>query len=114
MEAIKEILHSISEFLAALKINPMYVLLWVAAGYIQKQYFGWYSKIGEAWKTLILGSVFSLIYAILLRPIMLKATWVEFFASYIFATSLYELFVKDLVNKILAYAKSFYDKKLGG
>jgi hypothetical protein len=112
MEAIKEIFQSIGEFLTALKINPMYVLLWVAAGYIQQEYFTWYAKINEAWKTLILGSIFSVIYAILLRPVTMKATWVEFFASYIFATSLYELFLKELVNKILVYAKGFFNKKL--
>lgn len=113
MEAIKEIIQSIGEFLAALKINPMYVLLWVAAGYIQKTYLSSVTKLNEAWKTLILGSVFSVVYAILLRPVAMKATWVEFFASYVFATSLYELFLKDLVNKIIAFAKSFYEKKLG-
>lgn len=113
MEAIKEILQGIGEFLTAVKINPMYVLLWVAAGYIQKTYLAKVTKLNEAWKTLILGSVFSLVYAILLRPIVMKATWVEFFASYVFTTSLYELFLKDLVNKIILFVKRFYEKKLG-
>jgi hypothetical protein len=112
MEAIKEVFASINEFLLALKINAMYVLLWVAAGYIQKTYFAWFIKIGEAWKTLILGSVFSVIYAILLRDVGQRNTWVEFCASYIFTTSMYELFLKDLVNKIILKAQGFFNKKL--
>ena len=36
-------------------------------------------------------------------------TWVEFFASYIFATSMYELFIKKLVNRVV----SFIQKRIG-
>jgi hypothetical protein len=112
MESITEIFSVLGDFFAALKINPMYILLWVAAGYIQKQYLQNVSRISEAWKTLILGSLFSFGYALLLRPLGDKGTWVEFFASYIFATSMYELFIKDLVNKVLGYVQGFFNRKL--
>lgn len=112
MEAIKMTFQDINLFLLAMKINATYVLLWVAAGYIQKTYFFWYTKINEAWKTMILGSLFSVIYAILLRDIGNRGTWVEFAASYIFATSLYELFLKDLVNTILEKVRGVFKKRL--
>lgn len=112
MDAIKEIFSALGEFFAALKINPMYILLWVAAGYIQKTYMQDVTKLSDAWKTLILGSLFSFGYALLLRPLGDKGTWVEFFASYIFATSLYELFIRDLVNKLLAKVQAIFSKKL--
>lgn len=112
MEVLKEIFSAVTQFFTAMKINPMYVLLWVAAGYIQKEYFTWFVKFGEAWKTLILGSFFSVIYAFLLRDFGAKGTWVEFAASYVFATSMYELFIKALVNKIIAYANKWFDNKL--
>lgn len=112
MEAIKEIFFQINSFLVALHINAMYVMLWVAAGYIQSTYFKT-AKFTDAWKTLFLGSLFSVVYAILLRDAGKKETWVEFCASYIFATSLYELFIKSLANKILFFFKKWYLKMLG-
>jgi hypothetical protein len=112
MQVIQEIFDSIGIFLSALKINPMYLVLWVGAGYIQKIYLTKVTKLNEAWKTLILGSLFCVGYALLQRPLADKNTWVEFFASYIFATSLYELFLKDLVNRIILYAQGIINKKL--
>lgn len=111
METIKTVFSEANGFLLTLKINVMYVLLWVAAGYVQSQYFKWFTKFSDAWKTLVLGSVFSVVYAILLRDVTTKATWVEFFASYIFATSFYELLLKDSVSKVVAYAKKLFEKK---
>jgi hypothetical protein len=112
MEAIKELLLNINDFLLALKVNAWYILLFIAAGYLQKTYFAWYTKTSEAWKTLILGSAFSVFYALLMRDVTIKATWIEFAASYIFATSLYELLLKYLADMILDKLKSFYQKKL--
>lgn len=111
MDSVISVFQDINQFLLAMKINAMYVLLWVAAGYIQKTYFQFW-KITEAWKTLALGSAFSIVYAILLRDLGNRGTWVEFAASYIFATSMYELFLKDLVNMILTKVKSIFKKKL--
>lgn len=112
MEAVKEIFQNIGDFLAALKINPMYVLLWVAAGYIQGVYFKHVTQLNEVWKTFYLGSFFSVIYAFLLRDYGQKNTWVEFAASYVFATSMYEMVLKDLVNKIVEFAKKYFNKKI--
>ena len=112
MEIVKEVLMNVNQFLLALKVNAWYILLFIAAGYIQKTYFAWYVKVGEAWKTLILGSFFSLFYALLVRDATAKSTWVEFAASYIFATSLYELLLKDLVTFAVAKIKSYYENKL--
>lgn len=117
MEAIKEIFSYLDQFMLALHINKMYVLLWIAAGYIQKTYTPEVITIGkvklnEVWKTLILGSVFSVIYALLMRDLVNRGTWVEFCASYLFATSLYELFLKNLVNKLLKKVQALFDDKL--
>lgn len=112
MQAIKEVFEAIGSFLSVLMINPMYLVLWVAAGYIQKIYLANVTKINGAWKTLILGSLFCLGYAILQRPLGDKRTWIEFFASYILATSLYELFLKDIANRVILYAQGFINKKL--
>jgi lipid-A-disaccharide synthase-like uncharacterized protein len=112
MEAIQEILTNVGSFLAALGINPMYVLLWVAAGYIQKTYLSGYTKLGPVWKTFLLGSLFSLVYAFLLREPGSKKTWVEFAASYLFATSMYELWIKDTVNLLIQKLAGIFQKKL--
>lgn len=117
MEAVTEVFTEIGKFLAALKINPMYVLLWVAAGYIQRIYLIGLTHIGklqvnDVWRTFILGSFFSVVYAFLLRDYGQKNTWVEFAASYVFATSMYEMFLKDLVNKVITYAQKVFNKKL--
>lgn len=111
MQAIANLLKELNLFLLALHINSMYVLLWVAAGYIQSTYCKPF-RLSDAWKTLILGSLFSVGYVLLQRPIGQRSTWVEFFASYIFATSLYELLLKDLVNMCLSRIRSFYATKL--
>jgi hypothetical protein len=111
METLKSIWDAVAGVLDAMKINFWYLLLWIAAGYIQSKYFGWFTKISDAWKTLILGSIFSIIYALVNRPFTQKATWVEFFASYIFATSLYELLLKDVANKAVAFIRGWFDKK---
>jgi hypothetical protein len=117
MEAISEIFSQINGFLLALKINPMYVLLWIAAGYIQKVYLPEVVQVGkvklnDVWKTFLLGSLFSCVYAILLRDVTTKGTWVEFFASYVFATSMYELFLKNLINSILSKVQGIFQKKI--
>lgn len=117
MEAIKEVFTEIGQFMAALKINPMYVLLWVAAGYIQRVYLPNLTRIGklpvnDVWRTFILGSFFSVVYAFLLRDYGQKNTWVEFAASYVFATSMYEMFLKDMVNRVIAFAQRWTNKKL--
>lgn len=112
MQAINQIFTDILSFLQALHINEKYVLLWISAGYIQSIYMKEW-RLPDAWKTLILGSIFSVVYAFLLRDAGQKDTWVEFCASYIFATSLYELFLKKLANKILATVTKTYNKLLG-
>jgi hypothetical protein len=112
MDAILEIFSYLQQFFVALHINPMYVLLWVAAGYIQQTYLSGYTKVGPVWKTFLLGSLFSVVYAFLLRDVTTKATWVEFFASYVFATSMYEMWIKNLVNQIIVKFQSFFSKKL--
>jgi hypothetical protein len=112
MEAIQEILTYVGSFLTALGINVMYVVLFIGAGYIQKTYLSGYTKLGPAWKTLILGSLFSVVYAFLLRDPGSKKTWVEFAASYVFATSMYELWIKDTVNLLIQKTISIFQKKL--
>jgi hypothetical protein len=112
MEAIQEILTYVGSFLTALGINQMYVLLFVVAGFLQKTYLSGYTKLSPVWKTLLLGSLFSVVYAFLLREPGEKKTWVEFAASYLFATSLYEIFLKDLANWIINKVKNFFQKKL--
>jgi hypothetical protein len=112
MDAILEIFSYLGQFFTALKINPMYVLLWVAAGYIQQVYLTGYKRIGPVWKTFVLGSLFSLVYAILLRNVAEKGTWVEFFASYLFATSMYEMWIKGLVTNLIKKVQTIFNKKL--
>jgi hypothetical protein len=112
MDAIQEIFGYLGQFFSALHINTTYVLLWVAAGYVQQTYLAGYKKLGPVWKTFLLGSAFSVVYAFLLRDVGQKATWVEFFASYVFATSMYEMWIKDLVQKLIVKVQSIFQKKL--
>jgi hypothetical protein len=123
MQVVQEFLDSIGIFLAKLGINPIYIMLWVCAGYFQKTYLQGLTGIkipfsakrilvNEAWKTLILGSLFSFVYAALKRPLNEVHTWVEFCASYVFTTSMYELFIKELANKLILFAQGFFNKKL--
>lgn len=117
MEAIKEVFFEINSFLAALKINPMYILLFVAAGLFCKIYLPNDIKykgvvLNTVWKTFIAGSFCSIVYALLLRDYGQKDTWVEFAASYVFATSLYEMFLRGLADKVIAFAQRWTNKKL--
>ena len=95
------------EFLKDLHINPIIALLIVAGGFFQKAYLKNITQIGkiqilDSWKTLFVGTVFSIGYLIVvqLSEGLPKEIWVELFTSYVFATSFYELILGPVVKWI--------------
>lgn len=90
--------------LKEIHLDPIIIILILAGGFWSKTYLKSWSKIGfknwtlevsNAWKTLIIGTVFSGLYVGIMHWTN-KATpeiWTELFYSYIFATSFYELII---------------------
>jgi|AntAceMinimDraft_18_1070375.scaffolds.fasta_scaffold66227_3 hypothetical protein len=102
----------ISEILSAnIKIDFVIISLVIAGGYFQKLY--WITeKPAQAIKTLIVSTVFSLIYLALTMDVSSVASvrndLLGGFVSYALATSFYELIVKHVVDIIV----KFFDRKI--
>ncbi len=91
-----------SQFLKLLHLNPIIIILVLGSGFWAKNYLkkwtalriGKYSvSVSTAWKTLIVGTIFTAIYILITSQgvDITKEMSIEFFVSYIFATSFYEL-----------------------
>jgi len=96
-----------SQFLKLLHLNPIIIILVLGSGFWAKNYLKKWSaiRIGKfsvvistAWKTLIVGTLFTVVYILIAsRGISVtKEMWIEFFVSYIFATSFYELILAPI------------------
>lgn len=103
-----------------LGIDPIIVILIIAGGFFATRYLGSLTKIqlgkmvisfNDAWKTLLVGTVFTILYIVVLhfsgelQRDMVKS----FFYSYVFATSFYELLVGPIVKFIGNKIKSGND-----
>lgn len=81
-------------------LDPVVIVLVLLAGLFQKKYLETIS-INGAWKTLIVSSIFTLVYALLvaLAGNYTKELPLKCFFSFVTATSLYELFLKKFLGK---------------
>ena len=81
-------------------IDPVVIVLVLLAGLFQKKYLETIN-ISGAWKTLIVSTIFTLVYAILvaLAGNYTKELPLKCFFSFVTATSLYELFLKKFMSK---------------
>lgn len=96
-------------------IDPMVIVLVVAAGYFQRYYLkiefiGKY-RVLPAWKTLFMGTLFVTIYVLIDRGggKVDNAYLKKAFFSYIFATSFYELILGPVtfwIEKKISFAKA--------
>ena len=105
---IFDTIQSIYKGLGGLGINYQIVIMILLGGIFAQTYFRafthiWKFKIDAAWRTLIVGSVFvfGLIVFKTIRGPLPKEIWEEYFISYIFSTSLYEIVLKRVFNSIL-------------
>lgn len=91
-----------SQFLKLLYLNPIIIVLVLGSGFWAKNYLKkwtgirlgkYFVGLSVAWKTLIVGTVFTAIYILIVSKGVgvSKEMWIESFVSYIFATSFYEL-----------------------
>ena len=96
--------------MTALPLDPMVIFLVIVAGLFQKKYLD-KIKINGSWKTLIVSTVFTVVYAVLIKlnGSYTKDMPMKWFLGYVTATSMYELFLKEF------FAKYFPDevKKVG-
>lgn len=94
MELITNIWGNISQH-----IDPMVVLLVLMGGFFSKRYMS-EININNALKTLIVGTMFTGIYLIVLSISgnLQKADYTKYFVSYCTATSLYEILIKKLMD----------------
>jgi hypothetical protein len=83
-----------------LPLDPIVIVLVLLAGLFQKKYLETINLSG-AWKTLIVSTIFTLIYALLiaLAGKYTKELPLNCFFSFVTATSLYELFLKKFLGK---------------
>lgn len=83
-------------------IDPIIILLVISGGFFATRYLKSWTWMSDAWKTLIVGSVFSAAYIWIVfhEKEMTAIIWKSFLISYVFATSFYELGLKWLVKKI--------------
>jgi hypothetical protein len=96
------------EILKQFNLDPIIVVLIICGGFAAKTYISWeFIHIGkfrmalkDAWKTLIVGSLFCGIYLAILwkTDAMPEDIYLRFFYSYIFTTSLYELMIKPFTG----------------
>ena len=88
-------------------MDPYVILLIIMGGYFQRYYWKSETKIGKifilpAWKTLIVGTLFVIIYTLITKydgtfaPSYVK----QAFLSYVFATSAYELILGPITHMI--------------
>lgn len=85
-----------------LGIDPMIIVLVIAGGFFATTYLKGWKWATDAWKTLIVGSIFSAAYVLVVftEKEMTAQIWKSFLISYVFATSFYELCIKWLSDKI--------------
>lgn len=104
MEFISEILSG------QFSVDFVIVSLVIAGGYFQKLYLGSW-KIDQAIKTLVVSTIFSLIYifgsAYVEHEEPTRQMLLNGFVNYALATSFYELIAKHVVNAIT----NFFDRK---
>ena len=97
------------EELKAIHLDPIVVILILAAGFWQKTYLKSWTKLkigrwsvllSSAWKTLIIGTIFSILYTavIFISGMDKDYQWPDLFYSYVFTTSFYELIVGPFSN----------------
>lgn len=88
-------------------MDPIVILLIIMGGYFQRYYWKQQTKVGRifvlpAWKTLIVGTLFVIIYTLITKydgtftPSYVK----QAFLSYVFATSAYELILGPITHMI--------------
>jgi len=89
-----------------LPLDPIVIVLVLLAGLFQKKYlpagsFGETINLNGAWKTLIVSTIFTLVYALLIAMAgkYTKDLPLNCFFSFVTATSLYELFLKKFLGK---------------
>ena len=90
------------QFLTELNIDLMIVVMVLAGGFFSTTYLKSWKWANDAWKTLIVGSVFSAAYVLVvfLEKEMTAQIWKSSLVSYVFATSFYELVIKWIKEKI--------------
>ena len=90
------------QFLTFFSIDPVIVLMVLCGGFFATKYLKGWTWANDAWKTLIVGSIFSAAYILVVftEKEMTAGIWKSFLISYVATTSLYELFIKWLVEKI--------------
>lgn len=82
-------------------LDIIIVVLVIAAGYAAKKFWK-YGSPSMAWKTVIVAAIFVGIYTLIawLSNQLTEAYWSKCFVSYTVATSLYELILKQLKQKL--------------
>ena len=75
------------------------ILIYLFAGMLAKK-IDLFSKISTAYKTIILGTIFTTLYAYLMHLQGSDIVWAKIFFSYIFATSFYDRLLKWLFEKL--------------
>lgn len=99
------------ETIKRLGIDPVIVILIIAGGFSAKRYLASLTKIqigkfvfnfNDAWKTLVVGTIFTTVYILVLKFTgeLERNMFKSFFYSYVFATSFYELLVGPVVKFI--------------
>jgi hypothetical protein len=98
LETIKN--NSMNISFDQLPLDPIVIVLVLLAGLFQKKYLETINLSG-AWKTLIVSTIFTLIYALLIAMAgkFTKELPLNCFFSFVSATSLYELFLKKFLGK---------------
>jgi hypothetical protein len=90
------------QFLLEFGIDKTIVLLVIAGGFFATTYLKTWTWASDAWKTLIVGSIFSAayIFVVFQEKEITAATWKTFLVSYVFSTSFYELALKWIILKV--------------
>lgn len=98
------------EFLQALQwdkfhLDAVIIILVIAGGFFQKRYL-FNIKLADAWKTFLVGFIFTSIYLLLLVASHQFKTekLVDYFISFCVATSCYDLVLKPIIKKIFPEA----------
>lgn len=97
------------EELKNIHLDPIVVILILAAGFWQKTYLKswtkltlgkWSVTLSSAWRTLTIGTIFSLLYVGVVHwsGMAKDYEWTDLYYSYIFTTSFYELIVGPFSN----------------
>lgn len=92
------------QIFALLHIDPIIALLVLAGGFFAKTYltFGFFNRMSNAHKTLLVGSIFSAAYILVLwlKGSWTAELWTTFFFSYVATTSFYELLINPFIRWI--------------